>query len=87
MCLRVAHLYLQKALRHGVHLFDLIGYSKVTVRVYRLIIAHIKARILTVCSLPPTRGSSKTVLRAKGETVVMLVMVRGQDGGAVWATV
>jgi hypothetical protein len=82
MGLRVAYLYLEKTLRHGVHFFNLIGYSEVTARVYGSLHARHGKQVRTVCSRPPMRGSSKTVLRANGETVAMLVMmVRGQDGG------
>ena len=68
--LGIAHLDLQEALRDAVHLLDL-GSPRQGGCALQSIVEQ-----LTVCSRPPRRGSSNTLLRAKGDTVVVIV-----DGG------
>ena len=43
-----------------------------------------EGRGLTVCSRPPRRGSSKTLLRAKGDTVVIVSSLDGNLKFCLW---
>lgn len=85
MCLWIPDLYLEETFRHAIHLLNL--------RKWRAISscgASSEGEERTVCSLPLSLGSSKALLRAKGETVVMVdgdqaVLSATRDDSAVLA--
>ena len=77
--LGIAHLDLQEALRDAVHLLDLCSPRQAGCALQSIV------EQLTVCSRPPRRGSSKTLLRAKGETVVMDWQGGGGGCRSSWA--
>ena len=73
MCLWISHFDLEEALGHAVHFLDLGGICS---RLWRLG-RGAGTGVLTVCSRPPRRGSSKAGLRAKGDTALIVGDVVG----------